>query len=174
MPHFKPIVEQKLQEAFTADLNTRAPWISLNNLLARISLPPESIYDLRMACLWNVRTVLETSDIDVTVDMLKILMLWLGGHIHWLQLQILRAHSENHPADTLVVLELGDLPAKIREILRPIVDFERLRYWRQRLQEVHDERTSDASTVFYTIAVLQLLEVGIAEIDQWKEELPAA
>lgn len=172
LPQFKPVAEQKLRESFMADMEPKSRWIRLNHLLARISTPPASIYDLRMVCLWNMRDVLETSSVAVTVGMLKILMLWLGGHIHWLQLQILRAHSKRYPDDALISLEVGDLPNKVGMSLQPIVNLERLSFWRQRLQELHDAANADAAMKFYTNAVLSLLEVGIAAVDEWKEELP--
>lgn len=174
LPQFKVTVEQKLHEAFTANQETKTRWITLNHLLARISIPPASIYDLRMVCLWNLRDVLETSSVSVDVDMLKILMLWLGGHIHWLQLQILRAHSTNYPDDSLVTVELGDLAIQTNESLQSRVDLARLRFWRQQLKGLFDADASNDSIKFYADAVLKLLEVGIARVDEWKEEIPTA
>ncbi|CZT16123.1 uncharacterized protein RCC_01964 [Ramularia collo-cygni] len=168
---FKLVVEQRLREVFITGQDMKA-WVALNHLLRRISIPPASIYDLRMASLWNLRDVLETSTVVVTVNMLKVLMLWLGGHVHWLQLQILRAHSKSYPSDTLINLGLGDLPAITGEKLQPVVDLDRLQFWRQRLQGVHDAETSDTMMKFYASAVLSLLKVGVAEVDEWNEELP--
>lgn len=173
LPEFKFVVEERLREALMSDREPKPHWTALNHLLARISLPPASLYDLRMACLWNLRDVLESSSVIVTPDLLKILMLWLGGHIHWLQLHILRAHSKTYPDHDLISLELGDLPSRMHESLNVRVDVERLDFWRQRLQELHDAHMSDAGITFYAQAVLNLLQVGIAHVDEWKEEIPA-
>lgn len=174
LPHFKLAVEQKLLQAFLADVSQSRPgWVALNHLLARISLPPASMYDLRMVCLWNLRDVLETSSMAPDLEMLKILMLWLGGHIHWLQLQILRAHSESYPVEDLIPLPIGDLPARMGVALQSTVDHDRLQFWRQRLQESHDLNASDAGMEFYTNAVMSMLQIGIAEVDEW-EEMPSA
>lgn len=173
LPQFRPEVQRKLRQSFMADLETSVQWINLNHLLARISIPPASIWDLRMVCLWNLRDVLETSSLKVTVMMLKILTLWLGGHIHWIQLQILRASSKSYTADSLIALEVCDLPNQVGTTLRPIFDLDRLNYWRQRLQQLRAEGDTDAAKKFYIDSVLSLLEVGIADVDEWKAEMPA-
>lgn len=173
LPEFKSVVEQKLQEIIRKDMGYKTSWTALNNLLARISLPPASIYDLRMVCLWNIRDILETSSVAVTLDMMKTLMMWLGGHIHWLQLQVLRAHSKDYPAEDLIILELGDVPSSMGIKLQPVVDLDRLNFWRKRIRWLEDSsEIPDPSMYFYCKAAANLLTVGIADVDEWKGEMP--